>query len=90
MKRSTSEYEDMARAEMEGTLDFEPLGPVEELAMGRPRDGGRGNSPTRTVRFPEPLLNRLEQLAQAQNVSTSVLIRRATIEYLERNSSGAQ
>jgi hypothetical protein len=85
MKRSAAEYEEMARAEKDGTFDFEPTGPLEVLPMGRPRKGGRGSSPTRTVRFSEQLIERLEKQAEVEQVSTSVLIRRATVEYLERH-----
>lgn len=85
MKRSVAEYEEMALAEMEGTSGFVPTGPVEYLPNGRPTKGRKGKSPTRTVRFSESQLIELEQLADAQNITMSVLLRRAAAEYVARH-----
>lgn len=87
-KRLTEdEYTEMA-------LDFEreDIRPVGEPVYGdtilrRGRPSGqhtKGSTPVRSFRLPEPLIERLDQRAAAEHVTTSELTRRALTEYLAR------
>ncbi|MFW0792443.1 ribbon-helix-helix domain-containing protein [Gordonia sp. CPCC 205515] len=91
MERSVEEYEEMARAAMDG--EFTPSGPPEDgstLVMGRPRKGAEeGVSPVRAVRFPQQLLDDLERYAAETHTTTSEVVRRAAIEYLARHQESA-
>ncbi len=79
------EYTDIA-------LDFErgDIRPVGEpsygdtvLRRGRPSgQSARGSTPVRSFRLPAPLIEQLEQRAQAEHVSTSEITRKALAEYL--------
>lgn len=85
-KRSAKEYAEMSRAVETG--DYTVAGPLEmgaTLRMGRPvGESRRGSSPTRTIRLPAELNNRLDTYASAEHTTPSEVMRRALDEYLGR------
>lgn len=64
---------------------------LERVGAGRPslaQDAGiSGVSPKRQVRLPQPLSNKLDELAQRQHRKPSELMREAVEEYIQKHSA---
>lgn len=64
---------------------------LERVGVGRPslaqNAGVSGVSPKRQVRLPQPLSNKLDELAERQHRKPSELMREAVEEYLQKHSA---
>ena len=89
VKRNAEDYAAMSAAVESGAYTVQ--GPLEmgtSLRMGRPVGGRRpGASPSRTIRMPAELDQRLVVYAEAAHTSPSEVLRRALEEYLSRHAS---
>lgn len=85
--RSDAEYEALATAIEDG--DYTVTGPA-TVHRGRPRKGEeRASTRATTVRMPEATLAVLEEMAAAEKVTTSDIIRTAADEFIARRLTAA-
>ncbi|QKT05943.1 hypothetical protein HUN08_01105 [Gordonia sp. X0973] len=86
---TNDDYADMAADYEANPIRHDEVGDVEvRLPAGRPAGGGpaRGRTPTTSVRFPQPIRDRLNARADAEDVKPAEIIRRAVVEYLDRHA----